>query len=313
MEINSMETRQLHSSQKEAMKKIMEFSGESTELNIDEWLFDLTNLFSLMKLKDDTKILETMGKLTGPALRWYQENLKSFNNWDDAEKALRDRFTEFTSDSQLMQEFFQIEQEENQSVTSFYENVIRKYRKTRKFITEQQVITVLQTGVKNSLKEHLIRNEKDIKIPDEWLQFAREEEYIQKRIQQQRKGFYSETTNQPFFDHILPTATIQPRPSNIQSSSQQPFSSRHYHQKQHQQLPQLMNNRTGQQQNYHQNIKQDRTTYPENKIYKPDTCLICNRKNHSTSRCFYKKDNGCFKCGQSTHRIHDCPERHFFE
>jgi hypothetical protein len=46
MEINSMETRQLHSSQKEAMKKIMEFTGESTELNIDEWLFDLTNLFS---------------------------------------------------------------------------------------------------------------------------------------------------------------------------------------------------------------------------------------------------------------------------
>ena len=70
MEINSMETRQLHSSQKEAMKKIMEFSGESTELNIDEWLFDLTNLFSLMKLRDDTKILETMGKLTGSALRW---------------------------------------------------------------------------------------------------------------------------------------------------------------------------------------------------------------------------------------------------
>jgi hypothetical protein len=208
-ETTSMETRQLHSSQKEALKKILEFSGESNELDIDEWLFDLTNLYSLMKLNDETKILETMGKLTGPALRWYQENLRSFTKWEETEKSLKDRFKEYTSDSQLMQEFFQIQQEENQSVSSFYEHVIRKYKKGKKFITEQQVITVLQNGMKNSLKEHLIRNEKGISKPDEWLQYAKEEEYIQKRIQQQR--------------------------------------------------------------------------------------------------------NGCFKCGQSNHRIRDCPERHFFE
>jgi hypothetical protein len=53
-ETTSMETRQLHSSQKEALKKILEFSGESNELDIDEWLFDLTNLYSLMKLNDET-------------------------------------------------------------------------------------------------------------------------------------------------------------------------------------------------------------------------------------------------------------------
>ncbi len=55
METTSMETRQLHSSQKEAIKKIAEFSGEHNELDIDEWLFDLTNLFSLTKLKDEQK------------------------------------------------------------------------------------------------------------------------------------------------------------------------------------------------------------------------------------------------------------------
>jgi len=76
-----MEARQLHSSQKEAMKKIIEFSGECNEVDIDEWLLDLTNLFSLMKLKDETNILETMGKLIGAALKWYQENLRLFINW----------------------------------------------------------------------------------------------------------------------------------------------------------------------------------------------------------------------------------------
>ncbi|CAF0786937.1 unnamed protein product [Rotaria sordida] len=220
METTSMKIRQLHSSQKEAMKKVTEFSGEANELDIDEWLFDLNNLFSLMKLKGETKILETMGKLTGPALRWYQENLKSFTNWSDAEKALRDRFKEFTSDSQLMQEFFYIHQEENQSVISFYKNVLRKYRKYRQFITEQQVITVLQNGVKNSLKEHLIRNEKEIKKPEQWSQVVREEEYIQNRIQQQINVLHHEPKNPPFFEHTLPTATIQPTPTNVHSSNQ---------------------------------------------------------------------------------------------
>ncbi|CAF3832586.1 unnamed protein product [Rotaria sp. Silwood1] len=70
METTSMEARQLHSSQKEAMKKLAEFAGEANELDIDEWLFDLNNLFSLMKLKDETRILGTMGKVTGSTLRW---------------------------------------------------------------------------------------------------------------------------------------------------------------------------------------------------------------------------------------------------
>ena len=55
METPSMESRQPHSSHKEAMKKLLEFSGDSDDLDIDEWLFDLTNLFSVMKLKDETK------------------------------------------------------------------------------------------------------------------------------------------------------------------------------------------------------------------------------------------------------------------
>jgi hypothetical protein len=192
VQTTSMDVRQLHSSQQEALRRIVEFPGESNESDIDEWLYDLTNLFTLMKLKDETKILETMWKLTGPALRWYQEHLTSFDSWQTAEQALRDRFQEFISDSQLMQEFFQLRQEENQTIISFYETVVRKYKRAKKLITEQQVITVLQAGVKNSIKEHLIRNEKEITKPDDWLRTAREEEYIQKRIQQQRHTSHHE-------------------------------------------------------------------------------------------------------------------------
>lgn len=313
VETTPMETRQLHSSQKEAMKKITEFSGEANELDIEEWLFDLNNLFSLMKLKDETRILETMGKLTGPALRWYQENLRSFTNWDDAEKALRDRFKEFTSNSQLMQEFFHIYQDENESVTSFYERVIRKYRKTRHFITEQQVITVLQNGVKNSLKEYLIRNETDIQKPEEWLQAAREEDYIQKRIQQQNNNSYFETKNQPFFQRSLPTATIQTQLSNIQSSNQQSILPQHHYKNQYQPVPPPAKYRTYQTQGNSSNIQRNQIQNPAMLMQNSSACLICNRKNHSTAKCFDKKDNGCYKCGQLDHKLQDCPQQHFFE
>ena len=197
-----------------------------------------------------------------------------------------------------MQEFFQIKQEEGQSVTSFYENVIRKYRKARQFITEQQLITVLQTGVQYSLKEHLIRNEKDIKRPEEWLRYVREEEYIQKRIEQQRNNCYYEIENQPFFEPILPTATIKSSSSNIQSAGQHTVKPYHNYQKQHQQLPRLINNQSSQQQNFHQNMKRNRTTCSEKKMHKFYPCLVCNRKNHTPTKCFYRKDNSCFECGR---------------
>ena len=293
--MTSMESKQLQSSQKEAMKKIMEFSGESNELDIDEWLSDLTNLYTVMQFNDQTKILETMGKLTGPALRWYQENLRSFASWNDTENALRKRFKEFTSTSQLLQDLFCTHQQENESVISFYENVIRRYRRAQQHVTERQVITVLQSGVKSLLKEQLIRREEEISKPEQWLQFAREEECIQKRIHQQRQQILVESSKVPFFDSMLPTATIQAKPSMIKNYGK--------YSKQQPEQKSLTN---------HRSLNRQGKQQPVSQINKG--CLICRRRNHSTNNCFYKKETGCYKCGQTTHRIRDCPQQqHFFE
>ena len=308
IDFTSMELRQLHSSQQEAMKKIHEFSGESDEPDIDEWLYDLTNLFSLMKSQDETKILLTMGKLTGPALRWYQENLTSFSDWNEAEEALRSRFKTLASTGQLIQEFFQLRQEDDQSITAFYDAVIRKYRKVDGLITEKQIITVLQAGVKHSLKEHLFRNEVNISKPDEWLILAREEEQVQRRIQQRITPPRAES-HKPYFEAPLPTAAIQQQPSTTSLPSQN-YTRRPY--RQYQNRTYVGGNTQGYQHN-HRNRNDNQQTNLKQATQKPKPCLVCNRTNHSTMECFYKKKDGCFKCGQSNHRIRDCPQHHFFE
>ena len=311
-ELTSMESRQLHSSQKEAMKKILEFSGESNELDIDEWLFDLTNLYTVMELNDKAKILETMGKLTGPALRWYQGNLKLFTSWEETETALRNRFQEFTSVSQLMQDLYNSRQMENESVISFYDNVMRRYRKAKEHATERQILTVLQAGVKKALKEQLIRHDSEIKKPEQWLQFAREEESIQKQIQQQCEDTFLDEPKQPFFAQVLPAATIQfkAQPNKNQG---QAFETTHRHYQPRQSEPRFTTNHRSME---HQHSRQDvrhRQEHQQSNIQWNNACLICNRRNHATNNCLYKKQNGCYKCGQSAHRIRDCPQRSFFE
>lgn len=307
-----MEDRQLHSSQKEALKKVPEFSGETSDLDVDEWLSNLIDLFDMIKLNGTARILETMGKLNGVALQWYQANLTKFSGWEQAENALRERFTEQLSTGRLTQELMRMQQGENQSVTSFYEAVIRKQRKSKGFITDQQVIMVLQEGVKNSLSEYLIRNEEKVKKPDDWWKLAKEEESLQKRIQQKRNNPLSEEAQQqPFFEQPLTTAAIQPRsinrPIQLQAQDTNLVSRRQQHppfKPDYIRRQYMVPDRGNNQLNHGSQVGTKWNT---------NACLICNRKNHPTNKCYYKKTDGCYKCGQSNHQIRDCPKRHFFE
>ncbi|CAF5142711.1 unnamed protein product, partial [Rotaria sp. Silwood1] len=124
-----------------------------------------------------------------------------------------------------------------------------------------------------------------------------------------------EPKNPPFFERALPTATIQRTLTNAHSLNQQQYTPRDYYKKQHQHQQQstTINNRTYSKQNNHSTPQHNRKDYPENKTQQLNPCLICNKTNHTTTKCFYKKNNSCFKCGQSNHQIRDCPQQHFFE
>ena len=92
----------------------------------------------------------------------------------------------------------------------------------------------MQTGVKDSLKEHLIRNEQEINKPEKWLKYAREEECTQKRIHQQRNNLHTEIKEKLFFPPMLSTLTTQSTSSNRQPLNVQIIKPWHYHKRQSQ-------------------------------------------------------------------------------
>ncbi|CAF4340099.1 unnamed protein product, partial [Rotaria sordida] len=87
----------------------------------------------------------------------------------------------------------------------------------------------------------------------------------------------------------------------------------HYYKKQHQQQSTSTRSRTYPTQNNYMTLNRNQENYPKKETQQSTPCLICNKNNHTTIKCFYKKNNGCFKCGQSNHQIRDCPQQHFFE
>ena len=62
-ELNWTETRQMHSGRKEVMRKLGDYSRDSDAIDVEEWQFELTNLFASMKLKDKARVSEPYSEL----------------------------------------------------------------------------------------------------------------------------------------------------------------------------------------------------------------------------------------------------------
>ncbi|CAF1624405.1 unnamed protein product [Rotaria magnacalcarata] len=74
---------------------------------------------------------------------------------------------------------------------------------------------------------------------------------------------------------MLQTATVQPILLNAKSLGQQPITSHHYYQQQHQHTSKFNNNRMNEKQIQHPTIKSSRLSYPETKMHRSEQ--RCNR------------------------------------
>ena len=110
------------------------------------------------------------------------------------------------------------------------------------------------------------------------MNFAKEEESIQRRLHQQHNNSHAEPTAQPIFEPMLPTATIQPRtfnrfPRKHMNTTHNP------NQYQHRQAHKFEHNQTYKKLNHNQTYEQNQLIKFGKKEQKVNSCLICNRKN----------------------------------
>ncbi|CAF3087656.1 unnamed protein product [Rotaria socialis] len=87
-------------------------------------------------------------KLDGEAKRWYEDNI-SFIQWKQLKSSLFERFTTSDSSSKIFEQLKEHKQKLDETVTSYYDAIIKLCHKYDASISQRMMISWLEDGIKN--------------------------------------------------------------------------------------------------------------------------------------------------------------------
>ena len=310
---------------RESLSNLEKFNGGEGQ-NVLQFINNIERIGKIIEANDSLLYCMCTAKLDGEAKRWYENNML-LTQWEVLKSALLERFTTSDPSSKIFEQLKERKQKPEETVTSYYDTIIRLCREYDPMMSEKMMISWLENGVKDSLKLQIKRQMKSLpetaRTTQAFLKIAKDEQELQETV-----DVASEPTTSyvPYFSNTVSTTLHETE--NIQSTvrkhSQPPSTAYQQREKINTRERTTSRTRPSSQQNsftYKTNISTARrnTQYikPQNytssnsanintRQLKP--CPICKRNNHRTSDCYYKKPNGCYKCGQSDHHIHDCPQ-----
>jgi hypothetical protein len=308
---------------KESLQNLEKFSGAGTK-KISQFINNIERIGRMIGANEEILYSMCTAKLDGEAQRWYEDNSSS-TGWNDLKRALVERFSPIDSSSQIFEKLKERKQQPEESVTSYYDAVIQLCREYDPTMSQKLMISWLENGIKDSLKIEIKRQLRSLSETDKttqaFLKIAKAEQELQQEnlAEPESTPFYM-----PYIKNTVSTTlqSTHDRPHNsplmrpTDSHSKDPFfrpTTTYY---QSQQLPNTRASAHRPRQSTHQPrfppTKLEKSEATSNRTLKAlnhyDPCLICKRTNHRTIDCYHKKPNGCFKCGQSEHRVRDCPE-----
>lgn len=268
-----------------------------------------------------------IAKLDGEAKRWYENNT-SLTEWRTLKFALVERFTSSDSTSRTFEQLKQRKQQTNESITSYYDDVIKLCQEYDSTMSQRLMISWLENGINESLKIPVKRQMKTLlesaRTTQAFLKIAKDEEELQENSSIQPESTSSVV---PYFTNTVSTTLQRPEdrefnPSkyagaNVQATKQQRPNieyqkrpSPNYHrttdQRSERDRRQFFSSRPDDSMTEVKRSKSYYRSTMDNRQFDP--CFICRKKNHRTIDCYQKKENGCYKCGQSDHRVRDCPK-----
>ena len=318
---------------RECLANLEKFSGGEER----KCLQFINNIERIGKMVDATdNILHCMctAKLDGEAKRWYEDNM-SLTGWENLKSALIERFTTSDLSSRIFEQLKECQQKSDETITSYYDAVIKLCREYDLNMPQKMMISWLENGVKDSLRTQIKRQMKSLsesaRTTQAFLKIAKDEEELQET---HRLTSEPTTSYAPYFVNTVSTTLTGTENTRSDVSIHTPSSrtTRHrelntdYHQYRPpnaSQRPPRTHLPASQKNSFepkpqssafrgYQQTSQLGYGKPPNSLNigtrQFKYCSICQRNNHYTRDCYYKKQYGCYKCGQSDHRIRDCPQ-----
>ena len=319
---------------RECLSNLEKFNGVGEQKAL-QFISNIERIGKMIDANNDILYCMCTAKLDGEAKRWFENNM-TLTQWENLKSAFLERFTTSDSSSRIFEQLKERKQKSDETVTSYYDAIIKLCHEYDTNMSQKMMISWLENGIKDSLKTQIKRQMKSLpesaRTTQAFLKIAKDEQELQKENVHEPE---LTSAHMPYFTNTVST-TLQQEENICANTMKQPYSSQtvapHESKVIHQQRTKFnetnrMQPRTRQSPSqrhlftsrpqsstfYHntQQIKSQNATSmgPFNiKTRQTNTCSICQRNNHRTIDCYYKKTFGCYKCGQSDHRIRDCPQ-----
>ncbi len=331
---NAVENSAIMICYRECLSNLDKFNG-GEEQKVIQFLNNIERIGKMIDANDDILHCMCTAKLDGEAKRWYEDHM-SLTQWENLKAALLERFTTSDSSSRLFEQLKERKQKSDETITSYYDAVIKLCHEYDSSMSQKMMISWLENGIKDSLKIPIKRQMKLLsetaRTTQAFLKIAKDEQELQEENQ---SGPEPASSYMPYFANTV-SATLPQTESTPSTSSNHPHRARTITSYRHKNLnqqqtnfnepqrqpsrtrylpsqqrsysprPQSSTSRRNTQQNQSRNATSSDSRNASTRQLNP--CQICQQNNHRTIDCYHKKPYGCYKCGQSEHRIRDCPE-----
>ncbi|CAM4974444.1 unnamed protein product [Rotaria socialis] len=305
---------------RECLSNLSKFNG-GEEYKIFQFISNIERIGKMIDANENILHCMCTAKLDGEARRWYDDNM-SLTQWEQLKFALLERFTRCDSSSKLFEQLKERKQKTDETITSYYDAIIKLCHEYDPSMSQKMIISWLENGINDSLKIPIKRQMKALsdsaRTTQAFFKIAKDEQEPQEENVPER-----ETTAPyvPYFSNTV--STTLKTPENIH-----PNESQHLHQTQTTNTREV-NNLYQQQKHFNVqprspprirhipsqhrsfNLQSQSSTSRRNIQHIPTEhaasnnsstmnmrqygpCSICQRNNHRTIDCYYKKPFGCF-------------------
>ncbi|CAF2001589.1 unnamed protein product, partial [Rotaria magnacalcarata] len=192
---------------RESLSNLEKFHG-GEEQKILNFINNIERIGKMISAPDEILLCMCTAKLDGEAKRWYEDNM-SLTHWENLKSSLLERFTTSDSSSKIFEQLKERKQKLDETITSYYDAVIKLCREYDSTMSQKMMISWLQNGIKDSLKTHIKRQMKllpeSARTTQAFLKIAKDEQDLQEENSTEQES------TQPYLPFITNTISKTPQ------------------------------------------------------------------------------------------------------